>query len=133
MSDSEYSSSESSDQDEDAPKPVFVPKNKRVVLQDRTEREVALQESQRLREDEIRAAQAKDREAAIHRSTQENETETSLRTLEGGAKSTGETMLKPPPIGDEDTPEEYQKWQLRELKRLLAYKKTGCFVQEEYT
>lgn len=35
---------------------------------------------------------------------------------------TGDGQPRPPPIGDEDTEENYQQWRLREFKRILKHR-----------
>lgn len=133
---SQYSSS---DNDSESPseddhlaiaKPVFIPRGQRAVIQERTEKEIAVQEGQRLREEEIRLAQATEREQALARAAEEEDNQLKLGAHELVNKA-GEPTLNAPPIGDEDTPDEYQRWKLRELRRVLAFRKTGCFVHED--
>jgi flagellar biosynthesis GTPase FlhF len=123
------SSDESSSEDDTRPVPVFVPKSQRTTVQERAEKEAALQEAKDQREKELNINLAQQRHHAVRQAIEEEETDPAEKVRANNASD--EWNLAPPPIGDEDTPEEFQQWKLRELKRVLAIRKTGCFEVDD--
>ncbi len=103
------SSSSSEEESESEParlKPVFVPQSKRAVsVDDKSSESEDSDFAQRQRERVLQSA-------LLDQEPQVSETWSDLQP-------------KAPPIGDEDTEENYQKWKLRELKRILRYR-TGA-------
>lgn len=104
QSESEESSS-SSDAEPVRLKPVFIPKSKRPALEDQQQEGTDSDDegfAQRQREKVLQ-------EALLDQEPQVSETWSDLQP-------------KAPPIGDEDTDENYQQWKLRELKRILRFR-----------
>ena len=112
------SESESSDDSLARLKPVFVPKNKRVTLIEKEQREAQEAELERERKIEAEAFRQKQREEAIAEAIRQE----AILAADEASGSINEWSFKPPPIGNEDTEEQYQLWKIRELKRVLAMK-----------
>jgi hypothetical protein len=113
----ESSSDDSSSSEEDTTvvrlKPVFVPKNQRTTvseLQERESAEAQLEQQRQLDEEEFLARK---RQRAVQEAVIAEEIE---------SKNLDDPIGAAPPIGIEDTEEEYQLWKLRELKRILLYR-----------
>lgn len=108
-------SSSESELESDGPKPVFVPKAERVALAQRAEKERLEAEAVREREAELEVLRERQKQRALAEAQLEDYTEA----------AEPEWTSKPPPIGQEDTPEEYAKWKIREMKRILAARGEG--------
>ena len=118
------SSEESSSSDDNEPvrlKPMFVPKNRRITVFDREERERIEAEAEQRRNEEAEEFREKQRENALKEAAMEEQMES----------ATAEMLKTVPPIGIEASEEEYQKWILRELKRILWYRDGRLDVEDD--
>ena len=112
------SSSESSSSEEsvdDGPvrlKPVFVPKGMRTTLIEQEEKAKAEAEAEAARIAEHAEYLKRQTQRAVEEAKMEERMEADEDDAAGAV----------PPIGIEDTEEEYQLWRLRELKRILKYR-----------
>ena len=104
------SSSSSSDEEDEAVrlKPVFISKSQREPVKEDPDPEVEIDEDflerqrEKIKQDALLSEQ-------IDQGIKASETWSDMQP-------------KAPPIGDEDTEENYQKWKLRELKRIMRYR-----------
>jgi hypothetical protein len=117
-SSSDTSSSSSSDEAEESFKPVFVPKHARVAQIERERIEAEKEEAERVLQIENERYLEQQRARAVAEASRE----------EAEADEDWDQLI-PPPIGEEDTEEAYQRWKIRELRRIMKYR--GIKIDEE--
>jgi len=110
-SDSEETSSSSSS--ESVVRIKFVKKGDRATMIERERKEAEMEEQK---------AREKFEEELFLKQQRERVVADAIREEEMIDADDSTDVLRPPPIGDEDTEEAYQRWKIRELKRILRYR-----------
>lgn len=123
VEESSESSSDSSESSDVRLKPMFVPKNQRLSVQEREARLLAESAAEEHRRAEEEAFALRQKELALQQAA--------IEDTEAPAEKRNWWGIKLPEIGMEDTEEEYQKWKLRELKRILYFRTGKWDVDEE--